>query len=273
MPFGGMGRRASVDARAARRTSRSSPSGAGSGSSAGGGVPVLMRLSGPRRGRRRRRRRRRPPRRGPRGPSRRGREGRGWAAPERSPRASSGRRRTARPSPGVPGGDPALRRVLVDGYDAAVERVRAGGRRGQRALERTDGLRRRPPNRHRRDGSRQARGANRAGGRVAFGTAARAWSAMATVRSAGCAWPEERARGGRRPAGDRRLPGRPRPAWRSGSAPSAARDAPPLNPNSVGDGLRMGRDAGAAEAAGPRRFYGHLLPARSGASSPRTTCP
>jgi len=44
------------------------------------------------------------------------------------------------------------------------------------------------------------------------------------------------------------------------------------NPGSVGDGLRLGRAAGAALSASLDRFYGHLIPIASAASKRPTTC-
>jgi len=161
-----------------------------------------------------------------------------------------------------PGGDPDLGRTLVEGFDAAVERVREDGievserwhgQMGFGFAHRIDihGL---------LDLWRQR--IESAGGRIAFNTAARALIVAGDrVGGAEVEGPggSERidaaatllATGGFQ--GDGEL-------VRSLIGDGAERIIVRSNPNSTGDGVRMGRDAGAVLSGSLDSFYGHLLP-------------
>jgi succinate dehydrogenase/fumarate reductase flavoprotein subunit len=160
-----------------------------------------------------------------------------------------------------PDGDPELGRVLVEGFDAAVERVRAAGvevserwsgQMGFGLAHRVDiaALLRRWPE-----------AVARAGGRVELGRACRGLlrGSAGAVRGVRLAGGEELEAGAVLLAtggfqGDPELV-----AERLG--PAAATLLPRFNATSTGDGLRMAREAGAAEAPGPGdAFYGHLVP-------------
>ena len=185
VPFGGMGASGSAAARAARRIWRSSPSAAGSASSERGsstrtdamrglrshssqsvtcdllviGAASPATSAGARAGRRGR-------------ASWWSRRTAGLAAPGPCPPASSGRRRIARRcATGLSARRPRAGRCS---RRRLRRRCRAGARRRrrrQRALGGANGVRRRPPNRH-RGVARGGAGADRAGGRIAFQHAA-----------------------------------------------------------------------------------------------------
>jgi len=160
----------------------------------------------------------------------------------------------------VPLGDPALGRAVVDDYPAAVERIRSFGIRVGPQVDgvMTIGIG------HSIDVpallDRELADIEHGGGRVLFGMPARRLlvGADGTVRGA-------QARGGpvvRATAtiiatggfqGDPEL----RTRYLGVNADRLVLRA---NPGSVGDGLRMGRAAGAATSRGMASFSGHLLP-------------
>lgn len=160
-----------------------------------------------------------------------------------------------------PRADSALGEVLVDGYDAAVERVRAAG---VEVSERWDGQMGFGVA-HRIDihgWLEAARERIEKRGRVAFGRAAEALVVDGDVvrgaRVSGPGGSEELragavllATGGFQGSADlaRLLIG-----------VGAERMPVRANPNSVGDGYRMGLDAGVAPGGALDSFYGHLLP-------------
>ena len=160
-----------------------------------------------------------------------------------------------------PDGDPALGRVLVEGFDAAVEGVRASGVAVSERWSGQMGF----GVAHRVDIAALLRHwpevVTRAGGRVELGTACEGLlrDSDGEVRGVCLAGGEELEAGAVLLAtggfqGDRELV-----AERLG--PAAAEMLPRFHAGSSGDGLRMARDAGAAEAPGPGDgFYGHLVP-------------
>jgi succinate dehydrogenase/fumarate reductase flavoprotein subunit len=171
-----------------------------------------------------------------------------WAPPD----LASLRRR-------VPLGDPELGRVVVESYPAAVERIRA---LGVRVGERVDGVMTVGTG-HSVDVAallaREVTDVERGGGRVLCGVAVKRLlvDAGGTVRGA-------QTRGGPVEAaatiiatggfqGDPEL----RARYLGSNADRLVLRA---NPGSVGDGLRMGRAAGAATSHAMASFYGHLLP-------------
>jgi succinate dehydrogenase/fumarate reductase flavoprotein subunit len=160
-----------------------------------------------------------------------------------------------------PRADAELGGVLVDGFDAAVERVRAAGVEVSERWEGQMGF----GIAHRIDihGWLDAcREGIEASGRIAFGSGAGELitddGAVRGARVVGPAGAEEVRAGavllatggfqGNRALTERLIgPG-------AGSMPRRT------NPHSVGDGFRMGRAAGAATSTGLDSFYGHLIP-------------
>jgi succinate dehydrogenase/fumarate reductase flavoprotein subunit len=159
-----------------------------------------------------------------------------------------------------PDGDPELGRILVEGFDRAVEAVRDGGvfvserwtgQMGFGVAHRVD------------IGALLERWRETlvaAGGRISFGAAARELllDADGTVRGARVNETEVAAgavllaTGGFQ--GDAGL-------VRAAIGPGAEHMLLRSHPGATGDGLRMARDAGAANARGPGDgFYGHLVP-------------
>jgi len=160
-----------------------------------------------------------------------------------------------------PSGDPELGRVLVEGFEAAVDGVRAEGVEVSERWEGQMGF----GIAHRIDihGLLDAwRGRIEAAGRIAFGTAARELlverGAVRGARLEGADGVESVEAGATLLAtggfqGDAGL-------VRSLIGAGAERMPVRSNPHSTGDGLRMGLAADAAPSGALDSFYGHLMP-------------
>jgi succinate dehydrogenase/fumarate reductase flavoprotein subunit len=162
----------------------------------------------------------------------------------------------------APEGDPVLLAALVEGFEPAVERVRAAG---VAVSERWGGQMGFGIAHHVDVGALIGRWRSVLGDAVLTGTAVRdlvvdgdgAVQGAVLARDGGeyevRAHAVLLATGGFQ--GDRRLAARL-------IGPGAERMPVRSNPGSTGDGLRLGEAAGAALSAAPHRFYGHLIPDR-----------
>jgi succinate dehydrogenase/fumarate reductase flavoprotein subunit len=159
----------------------------------------------------------------------------------------------------APEGNPVLLAALVEGFDPAVERVRACG---VAVSERWGGQMSFGIAHHVDVGGLLERWRAMLGDAVLTGTAVRELvvGGDGAVRGAVLAGGVEvaaravlLATGGFQ--GDRELVGR-------FLGPAAERMPVRSNPGSVGDGLRLGEAAGGAQSAPRHRFYGHLIPDR-----------